>query len=102
MGYNYQDNRAQSGEDGLQTVIPLRREAPGFKNAHETVPGDGVESLGEGKLEYDGWHLPLVTALHQFSSIGEIFRDGTPSDEASLIDINEVRDLQLKPRSQEF
>ena len=68
-----------------------------MQDEKQAVPVDRIKGFGEVKLEDQSWLATAVTALNHFRSIDKVLGDGTSTDEAGLINVDQRLDLVLQP-----
>lgn len=68
----------------------------------ERVPGNGIESFTEVKLDNHGLSFPFMTATKKICGVGEVVGDGPPGDEARLVSADKKGDCRFKTVGENF
>jgi hypothetical protein len=96
------DGRTRGGEDGVHPVAPKHGKSSRQHNSAEAGPADGVESLGEVKLEDDAGGTATEACLNQLRGVDKILGDASTGQEAGLVDVNDLVDLPLEAENEGF
>jgi hypothetical protein len=81
---------------------PKIRKAFSPHNAVQGLPANGVEGLAEVKFKDSGRSGAPMASLNNISSIDEVFRNGAPRDETSLVRVNQVWDKLPEAQGEAF
>lgn len=66
-------------------VAPFIRKASTMENAIQAIPVNTVKSFVEVELKNNGWSIPAVATVEQFSSISKVISNAAPKHKTGLV-----------------